>query len=226
MDVAFFLKERTKFIQAYYETASGSFRETIRKIEAEEPPFEPPYSEDSEPAFLTEWLEASTALEVLGRSCISMLSESLKLYLVTWERILWQKRPCGEHFSKVFKQGFLHGYMACFGEALSITWAECPADISILDQVVLARNRDQHPESISTFRVNHDRRTRGKYASPFFMDERERAQLQDLHGEASDWLDPTLHVSRDGFLTAVAQVELFVDWFETLAQTARYPNRA
>ena len=59
MDVLFFLKERTKFIRYFYETAGEPFRETIRKIEADEAPFDdPPYSEDGEPPFLEEWTEA------------------------------------------------------------------------------------------------------------------------------------------------------------------------
>lgn len=63
MDVLYFLKERTRFIRYFYETACQPFRETMRKIEAGEEPFEPPYSEDGEPPFLTEWLEADTALD-------------------------------------------------------------------------------------------------------------------------------------------------------------------
>ncbi len=55
MEVLFFLKERTKFIRHFYETAGESFRETKRQIEAGEPPFDnPPYSEDGEPPYLEE----------------------------------------------------------------------------------------------------------------------------------------------------------------------------
>ena len=68
MEVLFFLKERTKFIQHFYETAGEPFRETMRKIEADEPPFDnPPYSEDGEPPYLEEWIQAEEELEVLGR---------------------------------------------------------------------------------------------------------------------------------------------------------------
>ena len=147
MEVLYFLKERTKFIRNFYDTACLPFRETIRKIEATEEPFKLPYSEDGEPPFLTEWLEADTALDALGRSCVSMLSESLKLYFKTWETQLWVERPCEKCFKKFFGDGFLAGYRACFGEALKVNWDECPADFSILEQVTLARNSDQHPES-------------------------------------------------------------------------------
>jgi hypothetical protein len=46
MDVLWFLRERTHFIRRHYRTASLPFRERIRKIDAGEEPFEPPYSED------------------------------------------------------------------------------------------------------------------------------------------------------------------------------------
>jgi len=78
MDVLYFLKERTRLIREYYEHAARPFNEIIRKIEAEEEPYIPPYSEDPEPAFLSEWIEADELLDVTGRCCISMLSASLR----------------------------------------------------------------------------------------------------------------------------------------------------
>ena len=53
-----------------------------RQIEQEEPPFDdPPYSEDPEPAFLEEWLEAETSIQIVGLACVSLLADTLKLYL-------------------------------------------------------------------------------------------------------------------------------------------------
>ena len=86
MDVRFFLNRRLAFIRQFYVTASEAYVERKRKIEAEEEPFIPPYSEDSEPAFLEEWIEADESLQVLGRSCLSMLAATLHLYFKTWER--------------------------------------------------------------------------------------------------------------------------------------------
>ena len=81
MDVLYFLKERTGFIRRHHETAAAPFRATIRNIEEGKVPFDdPPYSEDGEPAFLAEWIDAATGLDMLGRACISMLSASLQLY--------------------------------------------------------------------------------------------------------------------------------------------------
>ncbi len=97
MDVLYFLKARTKFIRHFFEAAGKPFRETLRRIETGEAPFDdPPYSEDGEPPFMEEWSEASTALDVLGRSCLSMLSASLQLYFKTLEYELSVTWPLDE----------------------------------------------------------------------------------------------------------------------------------
>ncbi len=65
MDVLSFLRERTRFIRYLYQTAGESFPETVRGIEAGEPPFDnTPYSEDGEPPYLKEWMQADEGLEV------------------------------------------------------------------------------------------------------------------------------------------------------------------
>lgn len=52
MDVRFFLTRRIEFIRQLFAIASGPYVERKRKIQAEEQPFVPPYSEDGEPPFL------------------------------------------------------------------------------------------------------------------------------------------------------------------------------
>lgn len=84
MDVRFFLNRRIGFIRQLYTTASAPYLERQRKIEAEEEPFVPPYSEDGEPPFLEEWLEADESLHVVAYSCVSMLAAALHLYFETW----------------------------------------------------------------------------------------------------------------------------------------------
>jgi hypothetical protein len=82
MDVGYFLRDRIAFIRQFFDGASLSFAEKKRKIEAGEDPFVPPYSEDGEPAFLDEWIEADESLQVLGYSCISMLAAALHLWRI------------------------------------------------------------------------------------------------------------------------------------------------
>ena len=108
-----------------------------------------------EPAFLSEWIEARDFIEITGRTCVSLLSGSLQLYLRTWDQMLSLK--CSDEFGSQFRNGgFVGGYRACFARKLRLPWNDCPADLELIEQVVLSvRNRDQHPDSITTLRVSH-----------------------------------------------------------------------
>lgn len=223
MDVLHFLKDRTRLIRQYYEQASQPFSETIRKIEVEEEPFAPPYNEDPEPACLAEWVEANELLEVTGRSCVSMLSASLQLYLNTWDRMLGLQ--CKAQFKTDFKRdGLIGGYRQCLASQLVLDWSECPADLTIIEQVVLARNRDQHPDSITTLRVMLADQDRVRYLRPFFLNDKE-ADLYDNGCGASLWMSPSLHVPRDKLMAAITNVETLCEWLEEKMLNAKYPTR-
>lgn len=223
MDVLFFLKDRTRLIRQYYEYAALPFSEIMRKIEAEEAPYLPPYSEDGEPPFLSEWVDASELLEVTGRCCISMLSASLHLYFKAWERELGLS--CGMDFATAFKrEGLVGGYRTCLAERMGIDWSCCPADLAIIEQVVLARNRDQHPESITTIRVVHAEKDWQRYPQPFFLSEQEAGLFLDDDGP-SLFMSPSLHVSRYKLMTAIEQVECLCEWLEKKMFDAEYPSR-
>ncbi|WP_307521472.1 hypothetical protein [Pseudomonas sp. W2I6] len=88
MDIRYFLEQRLAFIKQLYLNGASPFDDRKRKIENEEAPFIPPYSEDGEPAYLNEWLEADSSVQVLGSACLSMIAASLHLYLKEWERQL------------------------------------------------------------------------------------------------------------------------------------------
>jgi len=221
MQVLYFLKERTKFIRQYYETASAPFQEIMRKIEAGEAPFIPgDDAPEDEPPFLEEWMQAKTSVEILGRTCVSMLSESLKLYFQTWESELSVKWAEDEK-KEYFKEGFVKGYKRCFGELLNLRWDECPVEFDILEQIALARNSDQHPDSITTMQVYHRPPATTNFTSLFFLSATEKAMYAMPDFTQSSWFQPTVHVSRDQLLAAVEQVELLGDWLEDRMLAAR-----
>ena len=122
MDAAFFLKQRTSFIRFFYDTSAAAFRNIQTRIEAKEVPFDkPPYSEGPEPPYLEEWMEAETGAEVLGQSCVSLLSDTLKLYFETL-----RKRVIGYAFDNKLeaiqsKQGFVAANKVALGEILKWT---------------------------------------------------------------------------------------------------------
>lgn len=222
MDVLFFLKDRTRLIRKFYDHATSPFNEIMRKIEAEEEPYVPPYSEDGEPPFISEWIDADELREITGRCCLSMLSASLQLYFKTWEREL--RLNCGKAFKDEFKGGgIVGGYRACLTSCAGIDWGRCPANLEIIEQVVLARNRDQHPESITSVRVTHAGKDRHRFPHPFFMSEHEAA----LFGEGDEplFMSPSVHVSRDKLMAAIEQVERLCEWLEEQMFDAKYAAR-
>ncbi len=213
MDILYFLKERTKFIRYFYDTAGKPFRELMRKIEASEAPFQAGCTQDGEPPFLAEWLEANSGLETLGRNCVSMLSASLQLYFMTWEKelgVVWEEKER----KRTFENGFVQGYRTCFGQVLKLSWDDCPVNFDILEQVVLARNRDQHPDHIARLDVTHDKKFRTKHPALFFVSEGERKMFDDPDMANIYWMSPKVHVSRDNLLSAINQVEALGEWLE------------
>jgi hypothetical protein len=211
MDVLGFLKVRTEFVRRFYETAAEPFCETKRKIEAGQVPFKShPLYDDPEPPFLEEWIEADTSIQILGRTCLSMLAGSLRLYLQEWQSELGIKVEAKNLGKIIRKKGLIHGYQEILGFALE----ECPASLALLEQVVLARNRDQHPDAIFTMLVHHTSEDLKKYKKPFFIDEREWVMHAQPDMAETVWMNPALSVSRETLFEAIREVETFAEWLE------------
>jgi len=221
MNVGFFLKGRIAFIRQLYSTASAPYVERKRKIEAEEDPFVPPYSEDDEPAFLEEWIEADESLHVLAYSCVSMLAAALHLYLKTWERQFGI--PVDDSLKSVFKKSWLNGYKVYFARHAGIQFDNSQVDWEVLEEIVLARNRVQHPECITNHRTHYADEDLKKLPHPFFVDDRDNSLLADVdEGEKSWLIPPTLHVTGEKLSAAIAEVERFTDWLEVEVEAHVY----
>ncbi|XOK13273.1 hypothetical protein ACI6PO_15670 [Agrobacterium tumefaciens] len=227
MEALFFLKQRTAFIRRYYGVASAPFRETICKIDAEEPPFEPAYSEDGEPAFLEEWIDANTSLEVLGATCVSMLSDALKLYFITWEKELGLtcQKQFPEQFSAKKGNGFVAGYKACLGHLLKTDWADCPADFAVIEQIVLARNSAQRAKEITDLQITHDSSVRGKHPKPFFLNDYEKRLIETDQFPEHPWFNPKLVVTQENLFEALRQVDLLCEYMEEPLFDVMYGRR-
>ena len=173
MDYEWFFLKRIEFLRSFYETGTLPFREQQLNIELEKPPFDnPPYNEDGEPPFLEEWMDAKDSEEILARSCLSMLSDSLKQYLNdTREFYLRLNLPKG---SKGFVKSHISLLCSHFGEPID----ECPINLGLLEQIALARNQIQHDWSLTSHLVMLNEETLRTYPFPFFAEESE--QLQDL----------------------------------------------
>lgn len=222
MDVSFFFNRRLAFIRQLYSTASAPYVERKRMIEAKEEPFVPPYSEDAEPPFLEEWIEADDSLHVLAYSCVSMLAAALHLYLETW--VSESRIPVDETLKKSFKKiGWFPGYRTHYSQRFAIDFETCPENLGLLEEVVLARNRFEHPPTITSLRTQYADTDLKKRPHPFFIDEREATLFTDAEeGEKAWFIPPTLHVTETQLLAAITVAEGFVKWFEPEIESRVY----
>lgn len=217
MDVAYFLKKRTRYIRLYYDQCTAPFVLAKHQIENELPPFDsPPYTEDYEPPYLEEWMDAETGIQIVGLSCVSLLSESLKLYFESLQNCVIHFDFIDEKRKKeAFKKGFVSAYTDALGCILDTDWSDCPADLRIIEQIVLARNRCQHGNELTSFRVSHDQHTLEKHPEPFFLNQRERELWLSEDGTVNSWfLMPSVEVTRESLFAAIEHVEKLADWIE------------
>ncbi|MGD9687489.1 MAG: hypothetical protein AB7U43_11005 [Desulfobacter sp.] len=213
MDVGFFLKDRIVFIKQFFAAASFPFTEKKRMIEAEEEPFVPTYSEDGEPPFLNEWIEADESFQVLGYSCISMLSAALHLYLRTWEAELGV--PVGDSLKTDFKQGWFNGYNTYFANNFGVDFEKSPADLTMLEEIVLVRNRIQHSVDLFTPRTTYLPTDIKKLPHVFFANDAEVGLLSDVKESERSWLfPPSVHITEEKFMLATIEVEKFSIWLD------------
>lgn len=215
MDVRYFLNRRIVFIRQFYEMSSAPFIERKRQIEAEEEPFVPPYSEDPEPAFLEEWLESEESLQVLGRTCISMLAAVFHLYFKTWERQIGI--PVDAALKGDFKYGWFNGYKAYFARHFCIRFEDSPAQLGVLEEIVLVRNRAQHPEYITMDSSHYSESDLEKLPHPFFIDENDASLFSATEEGERAWLvAPPIQVTAAKLSAALSEVERFSEWLENV----------
>ena len=92
MDLLYFVDERLKFIRDCCPSTVAAFQETMRKIEAEEPPYvdtrNPEYAEEA--AFLEEWENADAAVNIAGATCLELLQSTFHSYLHEYMREIGQ----------------------------------------------------------------------------------------------------------------------------------------
>jgi hypothetical protein len=214
MDIHFFLKQRTDFIGRHYDACVAVFDEQKRLIDAEAPPFDdPPYSEDGEPAYLQEWFDADASIQLVGISCVSLLSDALKLYLnLLQDRQL--RFVFSVHEAKRLKKQFVATYRDALGEIYATDWGDTGIDFAVIEQVMLARNRGQHGTDLTSFLLTHDDRTLATHSVPFFISAEESRSLDGTGAALGGFLNPTIAISRDTLFAAIGEVEKLGDWIE------------
>lgn len=214
MDVLFFLLQRTSFVRHFFDDAVTPFEERIRRIDAQEEPYNPPFDESGEPPFLSEWIYADKCRDVLGHACLSLLSASMQLFLRTWDRQLQLKCDKKKGFRK---QGWFNGYRACHREKLNIHWENSSRNLMLLEGLVLARNRIQHPDAIHTVGAKYSPHDFAKLGKRLLFTGTEDRDLPDEvdKGEFTWLLAPDLRVTREALMQTVNELDSFCAWLDT-----------
>lgn len=224
MDVFGFLKLRLEFIKQFHERSCAPFVLIKQQINDAVPPYEPPYSEDGEPPFLTEWIEADESIQALGYACISMLAASLQLFLKTWEKEL--RRPALPQYKTSFKNGgWVNGYRQYFIGTLKIDYANSPVELIRLEEIVRARNIVQHPDFIGSNTVSFTDDDLKALREPFFSSEVDWRVSRSFSNKGR-WLLPlTLHVPPEKFEAALNDVAQFAAWLDEKIYDAKGWNQ-
>ena len=209
MNIQYFLKERLKFIKQFYKTSTEPYVECMRLINEGQEPFTFIYSEDSEPAYLNEWQEAEESIQVHGRVCLSMLSTVFKLYLETLVKQL--NIPIDKN---LIKKGWLNTYKTSFANNLEIKFEDAPTNLAVLGEIPIARNRIQHPESITSDSSHYLTSDLKKLSQPFFVIDKEEFDLSGLEVGLRSWMYMPIMVSQDKLLTAISEIEKFSEWLD------------
>lgn len=223
MDIRFFFEQRLEFIKQLYINGSAPFDERKRKIENEEEPFIPPYSEDSEPAFQLEWEEADASIQVLGSSCLSMISASLHIYLVAWQDRLGPAPACTK---AAFKIGWPAGYKAYYELHGSDKFDTGSFDYSLVSEIVLARNSIQHDDSLTSNTFRYRDSDLPKLTSPFFVSDQDKELAKKIGDGERDWLfPPRIHITKEKFLHMISEISSLVAWLEKQGEQIQYRQR-
>ena len=143
-----------------------------------------------------------------------MLAASVHLYFKTCERQL--RRPVDKSMASTFtKQGCFRGYMLYFERSFGVKFENSGCNLALLEELMLARNRVQHPDSITTQHSHYSKDDLRKLPSPLFVDDRERELLQGSEGLDASWLlPPAIHVTAERLSSVILEIRKFTEWLE------------
>jgi hypothetical protein len=219
MDLLWFLRRRLDFGDRLYDQTTAPFQETIRKINAGEPPFEyvgdPDYV-GSDPPFLEEYQQAAESIEVIGHWCLCMVYASLRAYLE--EYLAEMARDYRQAFedlparlaSKKAKSWF-ERHRLLFLDEMGIDWRKGPVKLEDLEHLNLARDDVTHNVDVMSIYAYQTERHAARYPKGLFID--------DLWSRLN--LGGRIRVGRDELSQALGMGGDFCAWLEEIRN--RYP---
>lgn len=222
MDVLFFVKKRLTFAKYFFNHATKPFVQIISAIEKEDAPYVPVYDESGEPPYLQEWEDANTGFESAGLTALSMVASSLQLFLNDWVHYRLESNGRNK-YSRKHQKGWFHAYRKIL-EGIGFDLQECPANLALIEQAILARNRGQHPEELTMLRTSYSKSDLEKYPSPYFISEIDQRviELDNLdNDELSWWLSPKVYVDESKLSSVIVEVERLCEWIEETWYSSR-----
>lgn len=222
MDLAYFLRERTNLIRLFYEKGRLPFEQMKQDIEDEVPPWAPPpfnpETDDPEPPFVAEWMQAEQTRELIGMLAVSLLSDTLKLYFDELEQEIGIAFTDDKARRAHFKQGWVEAYRQILQRVMGEAYATCPVRFDLIEQVVLARNDFAHNSDFVTFQTRHNKQTLEKHPNPFFVELRHQPESTESRfpddGDPPSWRAVKIEVSRENLMTAIEEIEKLADWVQ------------
>jgi hypothetical protein len=212
MDILAGLKDKLRFIERFYDSASRQFVEVKRKIDVSEEPFDSssydPDTVTGEPSFLDEWLEADESLNLVGQAALTLVQNSLKEYI---DGFMLDSTPIKE--VKLRKGNWFQARKSFFLQAYAIDWDKSPIPVVELEEINLARNDIQHTDKLFgifglTRRQNEEHRTR--FPRGLFVHEIDR----QLAAESADASLGRIYVTKEKLREAIRRVERFCEYLE------------
>jgi hypothetical protein len=115
-------------------------------------------------------------------------------------------------FEVSFRKGWLEAYKRIFKE-VGLELSACPANLEVVEQIPLVRNRIQHPEMLGTVHIYLSESDLDKHPTPYFVTDSEIA-LMNGSGKWSRFFPPVIAPTKEKVLDAISQVENLCSWLE------------
>ena len=108
-------------------------------------------------------------------------------------------------FNRKGNKGWFNAFKKCM-QSEGVEFSNCSADLEAIEQLVLARNRTQHAEDITSNNISHRTQELAKFQSPLFVDP------QDLALKANWFGQPRVYAG-DHQINAISQeIVKFGEW--------------
>ena len=123
------------------------------------------------------------------------------------------------------KGRWLNGYLTCFTGLTRVAIQDCPADICLIEEVILIRNSVQHQSDICLLRIGHSKDNLKKLRRVFFVADHEQNALNEIRdsGESS-FFAPRLDLTAERIEADIVEVERLCGWLDEMLWTVLYPR--